>query len=76
MEEGHVKFYALRDIAIDEELTFCYIDEDIPPKERKELIFSSWNFHCTCQRCGETKWYGAYWFASKMVEHPLRWQCF
>ena len=39
MEEGHVKFYALRDIAIDEELTFSYIDEDIPPKERKELIF-------------------------------------
>ena len=46
-----MSFFALRDIAVDEELTFSYLDDEIPPKERKELIFSSWNFHCNCKRC-------------------------
>eukprot|EP00438_Fugacium_kawagutii_P011361 Skav212539 [mRNA] locus=scaffold1851:328386:328613:+ [translate_table: standard] len=51
VEEGQVSFYALRDIEKDEELTFSYIDDDIPLQQRRELIFSSWDFHCRCSRC-------------------------
>eukprot|EP00435_Cladocopium_sp_Y103_P061279 s144_g22.t4 len=50
VEEGHVKFYALRDIASNEELTFSYIDEEIPPTERKDLIFSM--AHCQVSHIG------------------------
>eukprot|EP00913_Durusdinium_trenchii_P009400 g8835.t1 len=52
VENGAISFYALRDIEVDEELTFSYIDDSsMSTAERKRFIRTSWDFECRCLRC-------------------------
>ncbi|KAF2456638.1 hypothetical protein BDY21DRAFT_345684 [Lineolata rhizophorae] len=43
---------ALRDIKSGEELTFTYIDPELPRDERRERLQKSWGFECSCSLCG------------------------
>lgn len=41
----------VRDVAVGEEVTISYIDENRPRSARRENLLSSYHFHCACARC-------------------------
>ncbi|QDS69732.1 hypothetical protein FKW77_010025 [Venturia effusa] len=45
------KTYALRDIAVDEELTMNYFDTRQTSKDRREYVENSLGFKCKCKLC-------------------------
>ncbi|XP_073060880.1 histone-lysine N-methyltransferase ATXR2 isoform X2 [Primulina eburnea] len=50
--DGQATIVALRPICKGEEVTISYIDEDVPYKERHELL-ADYGFRCKCPRCLE-----------------------
>ncbi|KAL6529546.1 Histone-lysine N-methyltransferase atxr2 [Orobanche gracilis] len=48
--DGQATIIALRPITEEEEITISYIDEDLPYKERKELL-ADYGFGCKCSKC-------------------------
>ncbi|KAL6554066.1 hypothetical protein OROMI_019739 [Orobanche minor] len=48
--DGQATIIALRPIIEEEEITISYIDEDLPYKERQELL-ADYGFRCKCSKC-------------------------
>lgn len=46
-----IKLKMLRDVAVGEEVTISYIDENRPRSARRENLLSSYHFNCACVRC-------------------------
>jgi hypothetical protein len=57
---------ACRDISAGEELCHSYVNLTLCPKLRKEELFESWGFVCSCQRCVAGK--------RCVVKLPVDWQ--
>ncbi|PRP81795.1 putative fatty-acid-CoA ligase FadD9 (fatty-acid-CoA synthetase) (fatty-acid-CoA synthase) [Planoprotostelium fungivorum] len=46
-----IKLIALDDIQPDQELTFSYIDENLPLRERRKQLQDGYRFTCQCPKC-------------------------
>ena len=49
----HIQLKTLRDVAVGDEVTISYIDENRPRSARRDNLASSYHFNCTCSRCTE-----------------------
>ncbi|KAI1321642.1 hypothetical protein EDD11_003122 [Mortierella claussenii] len=44
-------FFAIKNIAIGQDITISYIDTDAPLQARRLALLSDYHFHCCCERC-------------------------
>ncbi|GAB2233828.1 hypothetical protein Droror1_Dr00003057 [Drosera rotundifolia] len=53
-KDGQATIIAQRPIKVGEEVTICYIDEDLPLEERQALL-ADYGFICECPKCLEER---------------------